>query len=312
MKRETKKTRLKEMLMRFLGEGYKILFPNRPYGADEDQLLLGIMKSGEVSGILVHLENSEFECLKDEEGIQKAAIKLLEEYKRKREFLGAQHLTLSDFQSVKSKVMYVLEGESENTAALSHIPYRRLYDMVLYYQLYVEGEEESCYKTVVNEDLEQWHISEPELYELAMANTRRLFPPVVQVMKVQEGRMEPVTVAYTAKQLSDYIASRQELRYPMFALTSSQGWYGAGCILYRHLLEAISDIINDSLIILPINIHHVVFIPNRISEIHLSELRELMRLLRYLGKSEVLSSYIYLFDRTDKTLKIMEDKNCRA
>ncbi len=311
MERETKKTRLKESLKERLGEGYEIIFPDRPHGADEGRVLFGVMKDGEASGIFVSLKNSEFESLEDEEGIQKAAAKMFADYKQKRGFLNGPCLTLDNYREMKSKVIFVLDNEPVNAAVLSHIPYRCFFDMVMYYQLYVEGEESYC-KTVVNDDLEEWHINEQDLYEAAMENTQKLLPPVLQIMKLQGGHIELVTVAETPEEILDYVAHQKDKKSPMYVLTNRQGWYGADCILYDHLLEQIADSCKDSLMILPVSMHYVVLIQNGKNGIRISEWKELTGFFRTLEKAESLSSHIYFFDRADHTLKIAAEENSQA
>lgn len=315
MERETKKTRLKERLMECLGEGYKILFPDRPNRADRDGIPFGIMKDGEASGIFVYLENSEFECLEGEEGIQDAAAKMFVQYKQKRRFLNGPCLTLDNFQPIKSKVMFVLASKPDNAAALNHIPYRHILDLVMYYQLYMGGEEDYC-RTVGNDDLEEWHIKEQDLYEAAMENTQKLFPPVLQIMKPQVDHIELVTVAETPEEILKYTAHLQDKKAPMYVLTTRQGWYGAGCILYAHLLEQISDSCKESLVILPVSPHYVILIQDAIqggkNGIGISGWNELMSFFKGLGKTEALSDHIYSFDRADRTLKIAAEENRQA
>ncbi|MCC8083953.1 MAG: hypothetical protein LIP15_06945, partial [Clostridium sp.] len=83
MNMETRKTSFEEKLKENLGAEYKVTFPQRMEKQDEEFLRVGVQKSGESAGIWIYLSGSEFHWLDNEEDIQRAVTKVIEEYKKK-------------------------------------------------------------------------------------------------------------------------------------------------------------------------------------------------------------------------------------
>ena len=97
MNMETRKTSFEEKLKENLGAEYKVTFPQRMEKQDEEFLRVGVQKSGESAGIWIYLNGSEFHWLDNEEDIQRAVTKVIEEYKKKSEFLNGPYLTGDSF-----------------------------------------------------------------------------------------------------------------------------------------------------------------------------------------------------------------------
>ena len=87
MNMETRKTSFEEKLKENLGAEYKATFPQRMEKQDEEFLRVGVQKFGESAGIWIYLNGSEFHWLDNEEDIQRAVTKVIEEYKKKERIL---------------------------------------------------------------------------------------------------------------------------------------------------------------------------------------------------------------------------------
>ena len=85
MNMETCKTSFEEKLKENLGAEYKATFPQRMEKQDEEFLRVGVQKSGESAGIWIYLHGSEFHWLDNEEDIQRAVTKVIEEYKKRED-----------------------------------------------------------------------------------------------------------------------------------------------------------------------------------------------------------------------------------
>ena len=75
----------------------------------------------------------------------------------------------------------------------------------------------------------------------------------------------------------------------------------------NHLLGQISESCNDSLLILPVDIHEIILIPSRKNRTSIADWKAVIHALNIENKGVKLSDLVYLFDRADKNL----DKNKR-
>lgn len=304
---KTWKKRLEGKLKEKLGPEYQIVYPDRPQ--KEDEKPVGIMKTGEVSGILLYLKNSVIAGLDSEEDFQKTAEGMLAEYQYKRSILISP--ADKNFESMKSKIVYTLENGND-PEALRHVPHTEFHGMAVIYQLCsIEGDE-IHFRTITNEDMSVWKVTQEEVTEAARTNTPRLFPPVIQMLQMVEGHVMPVEMGETLEEMLEYIGSQKKVDAPMYVLTNQKSWYGSSSLLYDHLLERISDSCKDSLIILPMGIHDVILIPKKENATSITEWKALMEILNWGNKEEALSDHIYMFDRTDQMFKIAAEEKCQA
>ena len=91
----------------------------------------------------------------------------------------------------------------------------------------------------------------------------------------------------------------------MYVLTNTQKLYGAGCMLYPGLLEAISEKLDADLYLLPSSIHEVILLPaeSRICQKELAEMVDSINRTE-LAADEILSSSVYYYSRTQQALSI--------
>lgn len=307
MNMETRKHRFKTKLKEKLGAEYKVIFPQRLENKEEKTLMVGIKKDGEAVGICTYLNDSEIEWLDNEAGIQSAVTKVIEEYKRKNEFLNGPQLAGDSFDEVKSKIVYTLDNGEENTEALKHIPHIRYYDMIAYFRILVTMDGESYVRTVLNEDLSTWGVNLQDVLEAAQVNTPVLYPPVIQRIGIEDGKVAAISIGDTLDEMLHYIESLPEQQEPMYVLSSKEGQYGAISMIDNHLLEQISDSCNDSLVILPKDIHELILIPFSKNATPITDWKDMIHAVNDLNRGEKLSELVYLFDRADKKLRTAND-----
>ena len=81
---------------------------------------------------------------------------------------------LLDFSRIRRKVMFRVINYEMNREFLETVPMRKALDLAVIYYYRIEEEELSGATCIVrNEDLERWHVTEEELWDLAVVNTPR-------------------------------------------------------------------------------------------------------------------------------------------
>lgn len=304
---ETWKKRLEEKLKERLGPEYQILYPNSPQ--KEDEKPVGIIKTGEFSGILLYLKDRVIASLDDETDLQKAVERMLAEYKYKRSILISP--ADENFEEMKSKIVYTLENGNDSEALL-HVPHTEFHGMAVIYQLCSMEGGEIHTRVITNEDMSVWKVTQEKVAEAARTNTSRIFPPVIQMLQIVDGHVIAVEMKGTLEEMLENISSHKKVDAPMYVLTNQKNWYGSSCLLYDNLLERISDKCKDSLIILPMSIHDVILIPKKENSTSIREWKGLMEILNCGNKEEALSDQIYMFDRSDRVFKIAAEESSQA
>ena len=189
---------------------------------------------------------------------------------------------LLDFSRIRRKVMFRVINFDMNREFLETVPMRRALDLAVIYYYRVEEEELSGATCIVrNEDLERWHVTEEELWELALVNTPREEPSRISDIydslreiqencaaitegnpfMTQEGSDEgwfPIDVFPVEMDRSDKVSSDRAL---MLVLSNKTKVFGASCMLYPEVLRPLAEELGTDLYILPSSIHEVILMP---------------------------------------------------
>lgn len=146
---------------------------------------------------------------------------------------------IGDFQSIKSKICFLLLNEEE-AKFLKNVPLVSINDMAMVFYILVEKEmDEIWIQGIETSDLDRWDINIEELLKLAVINTKKLHPAKFK----REGTYASYHKAATGTDV------------PMYVLSNESGIFGAACILYEDAIEEFANEKESDLIIIPISIH---------------------------------------------------------
>lgn len=156
---------------------------------------------------------------------------------------------------------------------LEYIPYRRFLNMIVMYMVIREapcagGTEKVELHTLDKLEARMRGIrTEEELYEIALKNTERRFPPRIT-------------------DLSDGI----------FCVTNQHNVFGAAAILYKNELKALSKYAGTNIYIVPVSIHEVICIKQDAADPE--DIYELIRRVNtdIVEEDDYLSESIYYYD----------------
>ena len=186
-----------------------------------------------------------------------------------------------------------LEG---NEMLLEQLPHRRLMDFAVIYYLSLEGRaegERGC-AVVYRDYLKAWSVSEQTLAETAKDNMPRILPPRVESLdRVLEGMLLPGT---------DQLTEAQRI----YVISNCFNFLGAAAVFYPDVLKTLSETMGDDLYLLPSSVHEFLALPFSCG-IDAGSLEELVRNmnLTHLAPEEILSEYVYRYDRKkDQLLRI--------
>ena len=192
----------------------------------------------------------------------------------------------TDYNRVRSRIVYRLVHYEKNRELLKEIPHFPYLDLaVIFYCLVAEEPYENASILIYNHHLAYWKLQKETLRTLAQTNTPLLLPwrcdslaelimPALDVLPVKE------------RPTQEALLDAETI--PMYVLSNEQRYFGASCILYPNALKEISQKFADSLFILPSSIHEVIIIPASYTE----DANELSEIVHDVNVSEVAQDEI--------------------
>lgn len=216
------------------------------------------------------------------------------------------------YEEIKAFVTYRLVSFHKNRKLLEKIPYVKYLDLAITFHCLVRDDSDGIGTIrITNEHIQHWGVTKQQLLDLAILNTRNLFPHSIKSMEeVIYGMIKEEYKSRPEDSLPEIVdtcfenfSSSKEHR--MYILTNQKGINGATCLLYDHVLKEFAEKIQTDLYILPSSIHEVILIPysNSLSKETLSDM--VMDVNRtQVARDEVLSDRIYFYSRKKDSLSM--------
>lgn len=208
----------------------------------------------------------------------------------------------TDFEQVKSRVVYKLIHRERNRELLEDIPYIPYLDLAIVFYCIIYREEYGNATVLVhNAHKDMWHVTTEQLYEHATKNTPVLLPyfikPLEEIMEERFERMMPEYGTDALENTMDKVKSDSD-QLAMYVLSNKEKLFGAAAMLYPDLLKNFAIACGKDFYILPSSIHEVILVP----EFESSDLESLSEMVREINgisvaKEEVLSDHAYYYDR---------------
>ena len=201
---------------------------------------------------------------------------------------------MADWEKVKDKVTVRVIGVSRNTELLKDVPCRLFGDIALIYQVSVKAPDDTLMTVrITNNLMEQYGISEPQLYDTAMENSQRLQKvtcrPMGEVIGDLLGPMDDPIIDEAPAKL--YVLSNESLQF------------GAAALFYPGVIEKIGKSIPEGFYILPSSIHEVLILPKNQGEKAMLEnmVQEINE--TQVAPDEVLSDFVSEYDARTRTME---------
>ncbi|NLD18874.1 MAG: hypothetical protein GX663_01310 [Clostridiales bacterium] len=181
-----------------------------------------------------------------------------------------------DFVANKDKIVMNIVNTEKNKELLEGLPHRDILDFSIIYR-FIMQREGNGYGTVVlnNSIMDEINLEENELFDMALENTRRLFPMNMKNM----GEM-------------------------FYIISNSHGLHGSAYIAHSDVLGEMYDKVKGNYYIIPTSLHEFVVVGIRYISLLAAKdmLIESMREVCHEG--EFLSDNIYYYDGRENQLKI--------
>ena len=207
---------------------------------------------------------------------------------------------LTDYDSVKDKIMCRLINAERNSEYLADKPHILIEDLAVVYCVdFGENENGRMSAPITNALLSQYRIGAEELYTVAMDNLSRssmefmsMRDKLIKMMGPEAAAMIPETEADSPD---------------MYILTNGNNNFGAAAVLDRDTMDHISERIGGNFFVLPSSVHEVIILPMR-DDIDRADLENMVQEVNMtqVSAEEQLSDHVYAYDSARKELMLAD------
>lgn len=214
---------------------------------------------------------------------------ILHIYRQNRPLGNIDVSFFTDYDMVKSHIIFKLIHYQKNKELLADVPHFRFLDLAIVFCCLVKHDFNGNATILIhNHHLTFWNINADDLYLLAQENTPRLLKSDLRSMADMLHELSAGAIA------SQTFPSSPAL----YVLTNENKLNGAVCMLYPDLLKKFADRMDSDLYILPSSVHEVLLLSARFTHTK----KELSAMIQEVNTSqltpeEILSDHAYYFER---------------
>lgn len=233
--------------------------------------------------------------------LQKAAFKMEQAIKE-----APVTFPVIDFNTAKDNIVFQLVNTEQNQVMLRDTPNRPFQDLSIIYRWIVNTDVEGIQSTVIHNSLaERLGISEEQMFQLAVENTRRMFPPTVKSMNdvIRDMFMKDGMPA----EIADMMIGEMPADQTMWVISNDRGINGAISMLYEDKLHGLAENLGNDLYIMPSSLHEVIAVSTSMGDPN-----ELAQMVAEINMDQValderLSNQVYHYNKDLRRLSLATD-----
>lgn len=223
-----------------------------------------------------------------------------------------------DIDKIKSNLIVCLVNTEQNKEMLKEVPHREFNDLSVIYRWIVDIHEDGVASAVINNyNVQMLSMTEPELYEKAMENTRKKFPMKIRDMEglISDMIFDDMDMMmddmdeFGREMLQQGIADILNDRYSsnMYVFTNGPGMFGANAMLFEDQLYDFSQKFGGDFYIIPSSIHDLIAVSPKLCtpEMLANMVYEVNR--DQVDISERLSNEVYFYDSKAREVILATD-----
>lgn len=223
-----------------------------------------------------------------------------------RAFADIPEVAGLSLEEAKDNIVFQVVNTTQNQEMLNGMPHREFQDLSIIYRWVVAVDEKGIQSTVIRDDIvKQLGMNEEQLFQCAVENTRRIFPPVVRSMNdvlrdmfISDGMPEEMVSGMIGEMPEDQM---------MYIIGNDRGINGAVSMLYEDNLHKLAEQLETDLYILPSSVHECIAI-----SVEMGDPYELAEMVNEINMSQValedrLSNQVYHYDKDARRLSLATD-----
>jgi hypothetical protein len=210
-----------------------------------------------------------------------------------------------DIGHVRDHIIMCLINTEQNREMLSGMPNRQFHDLSVIYRWVVERTPDAVGSVIVSDKIaEEIGMTEEELFQCAVENTRRMNPVSITCMGSMFGGIpEGITLP---QEVREEMERAKRTADNMWIISNKSGINGAASMLYEENLHQLAEKLGENLFILPSSIHEVIAMPAEMAGKNLTNLIEMVQEVN-MGSVELgerLSNSVYHYDRNARKVTL--------
>lgn len=272
-----------------------------------DSLLPTIYVNDMYESYLVHGDFSE---------VMKQAAEVMMDAPKKVPFDLRERAMDTDW--IKSNLIVCLVNTKQNEEMLKEVPHREFNDLSVIYRWVVDIQEDGIASAIINNyNVQMLSMTEPELYEQAMENTKRMFPMKIRDMEgllsemilddmdMMMDDMDEFALDMLQHGVEDIVNDRYSS--DMYVFTNGPGMFGANALLFEEHLHDFSKKFGGDFYIIPSSIHDLIAVSPKMctKEMLADMVYEVNR--DQVDVSERLSNEVYFYDSNARKVILATD-----
>ena len=218
---------------------------------------------------------------------------------------------ITDFATVRDKIVLRLVNYEKNKEQLKNCPYKRYLDLAVTFRYIANKDAMGIASSLIsNREFACWNIDMTELYQIALFNTMREFPwqmdsltnVILNAIKAKDPGLLPKEIIEDVNEID-----KMEGSIVMYVLTNNMGINGATCVLYEDVLRNFAKVHDSNVYLLPSSLHEMILVVDN-DDIDPVFLQELVRDANCsaVGMIDLLSDNIYYYDREEDEVRIYD------
>lgn len=306
---EAFKQTVRAYLIQELGDGYDVQETSQTKNNDTVLDALVVHKRGDETGRMINL-NAMYQLVAEGKcSMLQMMTSLIKECVAKPPLTWKNLSWITDYEQAKHKVCCKLVNTAANQEILKEVPSVPYLDLSIVFVVdilpTIDGPDRAYTVQVTNKMMEAWGVSTGELFPVAMENTQRAYPAMLQSME------ETLTEIVKASGREMPEAYKQEMREnfearPMFVLSCLGHTNGAIAITYPDVLKIVADKAGCDLAIIPSSIHEwIIVADNDKSDLTFLNVQIEETNRQFIQSEERLADHAYIYSRETGTLRIL-------
>lgn len=203
---------------------------------------------------------------------------------------------LMNFNESKKKIAYKLINYEMNKELLKDIPHRKYLDLAVVYFIVIRDQHiENATVLINNKWIEEWKITEEDLYNIARENSPQMFK--AEIVNIKD------MVISLLEEKTDDTTILPDVDCNMYVLTNQDKQYGAATILYENIISDFAKKNNSNIYILPSSIHELILVPGN-SLVPKEGLNDMVKEVNatQVPIQEILSDHAYIYNIGDDSI----------
>lgn len=308
-------------LERKLGEKYRICCAENVKNNGIVLHGLSIRQKEEMVSPTIYMEPF-YRKYEDGESFEDICEVILTLYHDSRTNLNFDGDYFTDFNKIKDRICFKLCNTEKNLKLLKEIPSVPFKDLSIIFYIFINDSSIGNGQVLIKNDLFlNWNINDSELMDYAQANTPRLlgirFSNILNVLEEMAKKNCPDAENICMNDFDALKGSGPAL----YVLSNKESFNGASSILYTGELEKVSEEIDDNYFIIPSSVHELIIVPESMEiegkDNFNNKCTTLLDMIHNVNMSEVpesdfLSDNLYYYDRAEKTVSLIDAKQCTA